>query len=296
MKLAARAWPGSCKPSARRIEVELMTPPVDVARAGLRALKCVAVADGQLHALERRLLESVEHLILQTDFDLDALTPIAPEQLAAAVPQGELRERILSACIIMALIDGEASAAEANMLEKYARAFELSSPALRDVQRLVENNLTLARIDIARRSFLGQRGRAYLADNGVRGFARILGSLFGIENAGLAQRYRALADKPRGTLGRGYFEFIRASGRRVSRLPACPCRVCDRQPGGDSDRLVSGWHAGEARRRPRADARRLRPRYPRQPQPVRRLDTIGRLRCLDRRAPPPLQHRATPSA
>jgi ubiquinone biosynthesis protein Coq4 len=65
------------------------------------------------------------------------------------------------------------------------------------------------RIDVARRSFIGQRGRAYLADQGIRGFARTVRSLLGIENPTLAACYQALEQLPRGTLGREYFEFVR---------------------------------------------------------------------------------------
>jgi tellurite resistance protein len=192
--------------------MKLLNPPVEIAYAGLRALKTVAIVDGELHALERRFLEAVQRSILKTDFDVAELLPIVPEQLAAAVMSAEFRERILSACIIMAMIDGELSSAEGSLLEQYARAFEISSHALTDVKRLIDRNLTVARIDIARRSFLGQRGRAYLAAQGVRGLARTMRSLLGIENRGLAARYQALADLPRGTLGREYFEFVRASG------------------------------------------------------------------------------------
>jgi hypothetical protein len=92
------------------------------------------------------------------------------------------------------------------------QALEVPSYAVADVQHLIERNLLVLRIDIARRSFIGQRGRAYLADQGIRGFARTLRSLLGIENPALAARYRALEQLPRGTLGREYFESVRSNG------------------------------------------------------------------------------------
>jgi hypothetical protein len=39
--------------------MDLITVPPDVAHAGLRALKMIALADGELHGLERRLLGAV---------------------------------------------------------------------------------------------------------------------------------------------------------------------------------------------------------------------------------------------
>ena len=192
--------------------MELTTPPLEVARAGMRALKTVALADGELHALERRLIESAQQHILKSSFELDALQPISPAELAQEVAAPELRERIVSACILVCLIDGVASPAEVALLEAFASALGVTSQAVRDVRRLVDNQLLVMRLDIARRSFLGQRGRAYLAQHGVRGFARTVRSLLGIENPRLAARYQALGELPRGTLGREYVEFVRASG------------------------------------------------------------------------------------
>jgi hypothetical protein len=191
--------------------MELLTPPIDIARAGLRALKTLAFADGELHALERRLLESVQQYILKSEFDLDALPAITPAELAAAVTEPIYRERILSAAVITVLIDGEATPSEGALLEAYATAFGIASRAVTDVMRLIDNQLMAMRIDIARRSFMGQRGRAYLADEGIRGFVRILRGVFGVEDASLAERYRALEQMAPGTLGREYFEFIRRS-------------------------------------------------------------------------------------
>ncbi|HKU42900.1 MAG TPA: hypothetical protein VJR89_32295 [Polyangiales bacterium] len=192
--------------------MQLIAPAPDIALAGLRALKTVALADGDLHSLERRLIEGVQRHILQTSFELDLLEPIQPQQLAAAVEPAELRERILAACVLIALIDGQPSAAEAELLQAYAAAFGLQSAAVRDVQRLIDHQLLVLRADIARRSFLGQRGRAYLAERGVRGFARTVRALLGIENPKLAKQYQAYQDLPRGTLGREYVEFVRANG------------------------------------------------------------------------------------
>jgi tellurite resistance protein len=191
--------------------MELTIPTPDIALAGLRGMKMIALADGELHALERRLMDSAQKHILSTDFDLDALPAITPAELASAIREPELRERVLSACILVALIDGEASPNEGVLLQAFARAFELKSAALDDVQRLIDDQLLVMRLDIARRSFLGQRGRAYMAEQGVRGFGRTLRSLFGIENPKLAARYQALEQLPRGILGREYVEFVRAN-------------------------------------------------------------------------------------
>ena len=192
--------------------MQLITPSPEVAHAALRMLKTVALVDGDAHALEQRFFHSVQQHILKTAFDFDALDVIDPSELSELVVDHEIRERILSACIVMALIDSELAVEEGTLLEQIAQALELSSYALKDVQRMLNHNFLLARIDVARRSFLGQRGRAYIAEQGMTGVARTLRALFGIENPDLAARYQALEHSPRGTLGREYFEFVRQNG------------------------------------------------------------------------------------
>ena len=192
--------------------MQLITPSAEVAHAALRALKAVALVDSDAHELEQRFFASVQEHILKTSLDFSALQPITPDELAGLVPDPELRERVLSACIVMALIDGELAEAEGALLEQFAHSLQLTSYALRDVQRMLHHNFLLARIDVARRSFLGQRGRAYIAEHGLTGVGRTVRALLGIENPALAARYQALEHNPRGTLGREYFEFVRSNG------------------------------------------------------------------------------------
>jgi tellurite resistance protein len=195
-----------------RTIMKLITPSPEVAHAALGALKSVALVDGAAHELEQRFFDSVQEHILGTSLDFVSLEPIAPSELAKRVTDPEIRERVLSACIVMALIDSDLDPAEGALLEEIAHALELSSYALRDVQRMLNKSFLLARIDVARRSFLGQRGRAYFAEHGVVGVARTARALLGIENKSLAARYQALEHNPRGTLGREYFEFVRQNG------------------------------------------------------------------------------------
>lgn len=192
--------------------MQLIRPSAEVAHAALRALKTIALADGDAHELERGFFTSLQQHILETSFDFEAIEPVAPRELSELVHDHEIRERILSACIVMALIDGDLVEVEGALLEELAQALELKSYALRDVQRMLNHNFLLARIDVARRSFLGQRGRAYVAEHGITGVARTVRALLGIENPQLAARYQALEHQPRGTLGREYFEFVRNNG------------------------------------------------------------------------------------
>jgi tellurite resistance protein len=191
--------------------VELPTPPPDVARLGLRAIKTVAAADGELHDLEARFAAAVQRHILKTDVDFEALEPIDPEELVNGVP-GPFRERVIHACLVAALIDGEASASEMAVLDAFVKALGVPRDAIATAHKLVDDHLLRFRIDILRRSFLGQRGRDFVKRRGIRGLLSVAANLMQIENPAMAARYRALQKSPEGTLGRGYWEYTQKNG------------------------------------------------------------------------------------
>jgi len=189
----------------------LPIPPESVARAGVRALLAVAGADGEIHELERELITAVQRHILHTDFDLGALEPVTPEELASAVSEPALRERIIGGCVLLSLIDGEASPAELELVEAYATSLQVDSPTLANLHRITNHNLLLARFDIARRSFVGQKVKEKVASDGLWGLARVFKAMrLGDEK--LAAKYQKLESYPDGTLGREYARFIRGNG------------------------------------------------------------------------------------
>jgi ubiquinone biosynthesis protein Coq4 len=167
----------------------------------------VASADGAIHDLERRLIAAVQTHILNTQLDFDALEPITPDELAGAVPQ-PFRERIVHSCLVAALIDGEASAAELALISEYAEALGVPGDTIRTAQKLVDEHLLRFRVDILRRSFFGQRAVDFVKHRGIRGLLSVVANLMQIENPAMAARYRALEKLPAGSLGRGWWEFI----------------------------------------------------------------------------------------
>ncbi len=194
--------------------MQIQQPPPEVARVGLRGIKMVATADGEFHTLERGLMDAAQKHILGTQFELDDLESITPRELADGIPE-PLREQIFNGCLISALIDGEASSAERLLLDEYAEVFGIKSPELTNLHRLVDNHLLLFRFDVARRSFLGQRVKKFVAESGLRGISHLIQGLRKAENQEVADRYRGLGDCAEGTLGRSYLDFTRKNGFSV---------------------------------------------------------------------------------
>jgi tellurite resistance protein len=187
------------------------TPPENIARAGLRALKAVAGADGEIHELESQLIASVQRHILRTDVDLAGLDPITPEELAREIVEPAFRERVIGGCVLVSLIDGEASPAEHAQVASFAKALEVKSPAVKNLQRLTKDRLLIARFDIARRSFIGQKIKERVHNEGLGGLARVAKAMR-VGDEAMAAKYQQLESYPDGTLGREYARFIRDNG------------------------------------------------------------------------------------
>jgi hypothetical protein len=111
--------------------------------------------------------------------------------------------------VVLSLIDGEASPAEAALVERFARALEIESKDLGALRHLADKHLIRARFDIARRFFAMEKAREFAREKGLGWVVRTLAAMTGLrEDPGIASRYRALANAPAGSLGRGYVDFI----------------------------------------------------------------------------------------
>ncbi len=187
-------------------------PSPEQAYWGLRAMKTVALADGMLDDSERHMLEVVQR-IFGTAYSPEALDPLTPVELARALPDPQIRRQLLNGLIVMSLIDQEASSQEADLVEQFAQALEVSIPEVKDLRYLLEGEILCLRLDLARRFWLREKVVGIWNSEGIRGVYQLVRGLMGkYENAELAARYRALERYPDGSLGRAYWEYCRKNG------------------------------------------------------------------------------------
>src|SRR5687767_9450441 len=105
--------------------MHLFRIPASQAVAALRGLKAVAMANGVFDDKERGLLEVAARLYGADELDLHTLKPISPLDLAQNITSYEDRLRLLQACMVMALADGEATNDEWELLEQIRSALEV---------------------------------------------------------------------------------------------------------------------------------------------------------------------------
>jgi uncharacterized tellurite resistance protein B-like protein len=192
--------------------MELKIPSPEQAYWGLRAIKTVAMADGALDESERHLLTSIQSM-LGTNYPVDQLEPITPQELARALPDRQIRHQLVQGLIVTSLIDGKPNEQETELVERFAEALEVQAPEVQDLRFLLNGEMLRLRIDLARRFWLREKVKEIWNTEGIRGIFKFVGGMIGkYENAELAARYQALEQYPPGSLGREYWAYCRRNG------------------------------------------------------------------------------------
>jgi tellurite resistance protein len=180
-------------------------------QVALRAMKSVAMADGVLDPREVSLLTACGSA-LGVEVDPLGLADIAPEAAREAATTAEQRERLVQALIIMSIMDGEAAPAEVALVERFARVLGVDEPRVQSLRQVATHHHLMLWMDLARRSWAKDVFAETLRQEGPRGIWKIVGPMLGQARDGaLADRYVELGRRKEGTLGRAYFDFIRAN-------------------------------------------------------------------------------------
>ncbi len=192
--------------------MDFQIPPPDKIPYGMRAMKTVALADGEFNPTERALMDAAQELF-GVEIDVDSLEPITPEELAKEITDPRLRWQLCHGMIVMSLADGEANDDEWKSVDAFTSALEVESEDFETLHRLAEGHFLAARLDVARHFFGREKIIERVKQDGLGWVAKAVATLAGItENKELAEKYRALESYPQNSLGKRYFEFIRGNG------------------------------------------------------------------------------------
>ena len=192
--------------------MELKLPSPEQAYWGLRAMKTVAMADGELDASERHMLESIQR-IFGTTHGLEQLALIEPTELARAFPDPQLRTQLVQGLVIMTLIDGKASLNETAYVEQFAQALEVDAQEVKNLRHVLNGEILQLRFDLVRRFWLRQKVTEVWNQDGIRGLSRFVRGMMGrYENKKVAARYQGLEHYAPGSLGRSLWEYWHVNG------------------------------------------------------------------------------------
>ncbi len=186
---------------------------VTEADAILRALATVASAGGTtpLSAADRRGVAAAAPTVLGSDHDVDPdrLDTIAPDQLAAAVGDPELRLVTTRMLAVMAFTDGVVEGPKLQLVVDFGAALSVEATFVRAIAALEADDVAWAAHDEIRQNVASVPGLPFDTEDPYRPFLPYGGDR---ADPGLADRYRALADQPAGTLGRAFYEHYTTNG------------------------------------------------------------------------------------
>jgi hypothetical protein len=193
--------------------MQLLRPGPAEAEAGLRAMRQLALARGELGAASRNLLAAAQRQVLHTDIDIDSLSPIAPEDLAAAFHDPALARQFAQGMSVVSLADGPPTEAQGKLMTAYARALGVDEPAVRVLNELAHHHLVLFRLDFLRRSHIADMMRGAVHREGFMATAKSFAAFRGLrEDPAVTARYQALGELPPDTLGHAFWKHCTDNG------------------------------------------------------------------------------------
>jgi hypothetical protein len=193
--------------------MQLLRPGLREAEAGLRAMRQLAAAHGEFGDASRNLLTAAQQQLLHTDLDIDSLPPIAPDELAAAFHDPALGRQFVQGMMVVSLVDGPTTAAQAKLMSSYARALGVDEPGLRVLSELAHHHMVLFRLDFLRRSHLADMLRGAVHRDGFVATAKSFAAFRGLrEDPAVLARYQALGRLPPDTLGYAFWKHCTGNG------------------------------------------------------------------------------------
>lgn len=192
----------------------LIHPTPEQGLLGLRAMRMVAAADGEVHPAARAMMLAAERILLKLDVAIDTLAPITPAELAAGFPTGALAEQFCQAMIVVSLADDPTTPAAWLRIAAFADALQVKLPALQTMHLMMEQHTLLFRLDFLRHSHIADMVKHQYRDHG--GLTGVAAGLLGMRGLhaepALASRFIAFGKLPTATLGRHFFEHCRENG------------------------------------------------------------------------------------
>jgi hypothetical protein len=175
---------------------------------GFRALKTVCTVERPLHPTQLKTFELLQRVVLHSSVDVDGLTPITLEEVAAALQTPEARTRLVRGMVLSSLMRGEVSPQESAAIATWAKGLGVDEPSVRNLERLADGHLALLRFDVNRRAFTGQAIAEEREKSGLLGLLRAAASRMGLkEDEVTAERFATLEHFAPGTLGRELYDY-----------------------------------------------------------------------------------------
>jgi uncharacterized tellurite resistance protein B-like protein len=174
----------------------------------LGAMRAVALADGEESPKERALLEAARDALGLSE-PLAAYAPVTHDARALSALDPAEREHVVQSMLLMAIMDGHGSRAEAALIESVAARLAVHEARVANLRQLAEGRVRFMRFDLTRKGYAKSEFLRTAREEGLRGLYATFGPLVGLgHDRDVARAYIALGELPEATLGREYWSFL----------------------------------------------------------------------------------------
>ena len=167
--------------------------------------------------LQPQLLQVLLERLLKVPVDLERVQPVAPEAVAAALPDPEQRRELIELMVLLEMVCRPIPERLQASVERWAVALDVDDRALLLARDLTRGAQALATADFYRLNWIGEgddqqdpRFQALLHQYGTAAYALTLEP-----DLSEQQRWVALEHCAAGSLGRGLWDFYQQRGFRL---------------------------------------------------------------------------------
>ena len=193
--------------------MKLYKPTPEQAPYGLRALKMVAEAPGEIHPSALKLIMAAQQQLAGTAIPVGDLPPITPEELAKHFVEQPLRLQLIHGMVAVSLVSDFPPQSQVDVIHSFAEGFGIKSELLETVQKAVDGHMLAFRMCYLRRTHFKDFAKTELTHRGAIGTAKALANFAGlVEDKVLSAKYEALKDLPPGTLGHELHAYYVSNG------------------------------------------------------------------------------------
>jgi hypothetical protein len=177
-------------------------------KAILGAMRAVAETGGPASADDRLALASADQYIFGHDapFKFEALAPVSPATLAAALAGSNLGEGALKFLTVMAFIDGKLDEAKIESVLRYATALGIAERYLDEIKEAAHGRLQEALADMTRCNLESITGRPWNDSDANQWLLPYTGAS---ADPALVQRFETLGRLPAETFGYAFWAHFK---------------------------------------------------------------------------------------
>jgi hypothetical protein len=181
------------------------------AEALLRGLASALSVDGQVNEVQRSVLEVLGQHLFGVSTPTGELAPLTPTELAVAITDENLRERVVHGMVALEILANPVSPEVVKRVEAYAAALSVDEGMLAVARDYSAGAMSVATGDLLRNSYVAEYNAAHGSD--------LTQGPTGSEDPALAAKWNALQACGQGTLGRTVWDFYQTRGFTFPGLP-----------------------------------------------------------------------------